>query len=80
MSEQITELPDLPDEVLARMNLTRAGWDERRRAHRVRESAAPRVGDVAPDFALPLRESNDEIRLSSYRGHSPVALIFGSYT
>lgn len=80
MNDDIVELPNLPDEVLARMNLTRDEWDQRRREHHAREVVAPRIGDVAPDFTLPLRGASEEIRLSSYRGQSPVALVFGSYT
>ena len=39
-----------------------------------------RVGDPAPDFALPLQHSKDEVALSSFRGKKPVVLVFGSYT
>jgi hypothetical protein len=45
-----------------------------------RETKAPAVGDEAPDFELPLRGSTARVRLSSFRGTRPVALIFGSYT
>ena len=45
-----------------------------------RETKAPAVGDEAPDFDLPLRGSAARVRLSSFRGTRPVALIFGSYT
>jgi len=45
-----------------------------------RETKAPAVGDEAPDFDLPLRGSPARVRLSSFRGTRPVALIFGSYT
>jgi hypothetical protein len=45
-----------------------------------RETNAPAVGDEAPDFDLPLRGSAVRVRLSSFRGTQPVALIFGSYT
>lgn len=42
---------------------------------------APRVGTLAPDFDLPLVDDpKKSIRLSSFRGEKPVALIFGSYT
>ena len=41
----------------------------------------PKVGDVAPDFALPLvKNPKVLVRLSSFKGTRPVALIFGSYT
>ncbi len=45
-----------------------------------REAGAPKVGDLAPEFCLPLVEGTDTMRLSDYRGRQPVALIFGSYT
>ena len=45
-----------------------------------RETKAPAVGDEAPDFDLPLLGSPARVRLSSFRGTRPVALIFGSYT
>lgn len=42
---------------------------------------APVAGEVAPDFELPLADDADQtVRLSSFRGKKPVALIFGSYT
>ena len=45
-----------------------------------RETKAPAVGAVAPDFELPLLGSSVRVRLSSFAGIRPVALIFGSYT
>ena len=45
-----------------------------------RETHAPAVGDQAPDFELPRLGSPKCVRLSSFRNHQPVALIFGSYT
>ena len=45
-----------------------------------RETHAPAVGTVAPDFELAKPGGTERIRLSSFRGHKPVALIFGSYT
>lgn len=45
------------------------------------ERALPKAGDPAPDFELPLvANPKKTLRLSSYRGKKPVALIFGSYT
>ena len=38
------------------------------------------VGDVAPDFRLQTFDKSGEVQLSSFRGKSPVVLIFGSYT
>ncbi|MBL8751760.1 MAG: hypothetical protein JNK15_00560 [Planctomycetes bacterium] len=41
----------------------------------------PKVGDVAPDFDLPMLGVKDKtVKLSSFAGDRPVALIFGSYT
>src|SRR5258705_12650990 len=45
-----------------------------------RETKAPAIGEEAPDFELPLRGSGKRVRLTSFRGRWPVALIFGSYT
>ena len=45
-----------------------------------REARAPKVGDEAPDFQLPILDGKGAtVRLSELRGR-PVALIFGSYT
>jgi hypothetical protein len=38
------------------------------------------VGDLAPEFTLPLRDHSRAVTLSSYRGKKPVVLVFGSYT
>ncbi len=45
-----------------------------------RETLAPAIGAEAPDFTLPRLDSTEQVRLSSFRGSKPVALIFGSYT
>lgn len=37
-------------------------------------------GDVAPDFELQYRGSPQTVKLSTFRGDRPVALVFGSYT
>jgi len=39
-----------------------------------------KVGDLAPDFELNVRGGEQKVRLSSFRGRRPVALVFGSYT
>jgi cytochrome oxidase Cu insertion factor (SCO1/SenC/PrrC family) len=45
-----------------------------------RDESAPKVGEEAPDFELPVLHGNGEtVRLSGLRG-KPVALVFGSYT
>jgi hypothetical protein len=38
------------------------------------------VGDVAPDFELPLLDGEGTVSLASLRSERPVALVFGSYT
>ncbi len=39
------------------------------------------MGEQAPDFELPMVKSPKKtIKLSSFAGKKPVALIFGSYT
>jgi hypothetical protein len=38
------------------------------------------VGDAAPDFTLSTLDKSSVVRLSSFRGSKPVALVFGSYT
>jgi hypothetical protein len=38
------------------------------------------VGDLAPDFDLPLHDGSGRVRLSEFRDRRPVVLIFGSYT
>jgi Ca2+-binding EF-hand superfamily protein len=40
----------------------------------------PAVGGRAPDFTLKTHDGKRTIRLSEYRGHKPVVLIFGSFT
>ncbi len=61
-----------------------------RRSPVYRAVATPQlaVGDPAFDFELPLldasdgvpRETGGTVRLSSFAGERPVALVFGSYT
>ena len=44
-------------------------------------SSAPQQGDAAPDFELPYADDKAKtVRLSSFAGKRPVALVFGSYT
>lgn len=42
--------------------------------------AAPKVGDIAPDFTLSDISGMESITLSDFRGKKPVALVFGSFT
>ena len=39
-----------------------------------------RIGDTAPSFRLATFDKSAEVDLGSFRGKSPVVLIFGSYT
>ena len=45
-----------------------------------RDEMGPNVGEVPQDFYLKLSGSEERVRLSSFKGQRPVALIFGSYT
>jgi hypothetical protein len=42
--------------------------------------AAPKPGDMAPDFELADTNGENPVRLSDFRGRKPVALVFGSFT
>lgn len=44
------------------------------------DAQAPKAGDIAPDFELTDVTGTRTVRLSDFRGHKPVALIFGSFT
>ncbi len=46
----------------------------------VRDEMGPHVGDSPPEFNLKRTGSEERVRLSSFKGQRPVALIFGSYT
>ena len=41
---------------------------------------APKFGDLAPDFELYDLNGKGTVRLSDFREHRPVALVFGSFT
>ena len=45
-----------------------------------RGEGALRPGSLATDFTLEPRGGGAPVTLSSFRGKSPVALVFGSYT
>jgi hypothetical protein len=45
-----------------------------------RDDMGPKVGEPAPDFSLKRLGSEGRVRLSSFQGKQPVALVFGSYT
>lgn len=44
------------------------------------DPAAPKLGDIAPDFELYDINGENQVRLSDFRHLKPVALIFGSFT
>ena len=54
------------------------------KAHRAwqgrHDPAAPKVGDLAPDFELYDVNGDKPVQLSEIRGRKPVALVFGSFT
>ncbi|MFQ5750063.1 MAG: hypothetical protein ACE5H3_11495 [Planctomycetota bacterium] len=58
------------------------GKDEKPIRREPPKDLAPLAGTIAPDFELPLLHAEDKapVKLSSFRGKKPVALIFGSYT
>ncbi len=39
-----------------------------------------KVGDPAPDFALPTSDRKTHVELAAFHDQKPVVLIFGSYT
>ena len=45
-----------------------------------RDDMGPQVGQPAPDFSLKRLGSDERVRLSSFQGKQPVAMVFGSYT
>lgn len=53
---------------------------EARPAGQMPRQGTLKVGDLAPDFELTVRGGEQKVRLSSFRGRRPVALVFGSYT
>ena len=44
------------------------------------DAQAPKFGDHATDFELSDAFGENPVRLSSFEGQKPVALIFGSFT
>ena len=73
-------------QMLAREMLDAVGGDLNSMSRQAMEAVAqrdemgPNVGDVPLDFSLKLVGSEERVRLSSFKGQKPVALIFGSYT
>jgi len=64
--------------VLERIRQTVRGLRESVAWHRAHR--APREGEPAPDFELRDAKGENPVRLSSFRGKTPVALVFGSFT
>ena len=44
------------------------------------DAQAPKIGDPAIDFELSDAFGENPLRLSSFEGQKPVALVFGSFT
>ncbi|MBW1898551.1 MAG: hypothetical protein JRI61_05765 [Deltaproteobacteria bacterium] len=44
------------------------------------KAAAPKIGELAPDFELFDTEGRNRVTLSEFRDKKPVGLIFGSFT
>ena len=64
-------------------HLSPTDWERRAAMMRFitqRETHAPAVGREAPDFELPRLGSDERVRLSAFRNHKPVVLIFGSFS
>jgi tetratricopeptide (TPR) repeat protein len=65
----------------ARLGMTQEAAHERAVAERLeRPSSGPQKNAMAPDFALRDATTQQVVRLSQFRGKTPVVLIFGSYT
>jgi hypothetical protein len=47
---------------------------------RARGKNVPKVGQIAPDFALKTADGKKTVKLSDSRGKTPVVLVFGSFT
>ena len=84
----VRDLPDSPkahrtlEKVYSGLHLKTEAAAQERKASIVENAAAnerPRVHDTAPDFELP-KTGSGSVRLSEYRGKSPVVLVFGSYS
>jgi hypothetical protein len=66
--------------VFERVKQAIEGFREGTEWHRVHGPRAPRAGALAPDFELRDPKGENPVRLSQFRGHKPVALVFGSFT
>ena len=45
-----------------------------------RDAMGPHEGATPPDFNLKRMGSDERVRLSSFKGERPVAIVFGSFT
>lgn len=80
----MADIPQMSDERLADLMISRENWLKNRMAGLEREKRVPQVGEEVPDFNLERltpegKRTGDYVMLSSLRG-KPVALYFGSYT
>jgi tetratricopeptide (TPR) repeat protein len=71
--------------VYTRLHLDQDAAREHKEVVRLQTLAAagakgPKPNDLAPDFSLLALASNKLVTLSSFRGKSPVVLVFGSYS
>lgn len=72
-------MSDELEQILQRYNFAPEQIASVRQRMQRREERAPKLGDPAPDFTLPvLHGEGASVMLSALRG-GPVALIFGSY-
>ena len=83
-SKSMPDFDKVKPEQWEKMGITKEQFLVRREKARLREEAAPKVGEQAPDFNLKRMSpegglTERRIRLSDLRGQ-PVALVFGSYT
>lgn len=73
------------ESLYTRLQLTKEAAREHLEAVRLQAIAAAgapglKLNDLAPDFSLPALAGGKTIALSSFRGKSPVVLVFGSYS
>jgi tetratricopeptide (TPR) repeat protein len=71
--------------VYTRLQMAPEAATERGRVSRLERDAAameggPQIDSLAPDFKLPQLAREGQVQLSSFRGKTPVVLIFGSYS
>lgn len=84
MTDNRWTLDPAVDEFVAGMTVSEKRIEELQAERAPIEAAAPKAGDVAPDFEAERlsgsgKRSREQLKLSSFRGR-PVALQFGSYT